>query len=496
MSQYVLAMDQGTTSSRSVLFAHDGTIVAVAQQEFPQILPHPGHVEHDPEAIWDSQLATARAVLQQAGIGPQDVVAIGITNQRETTILWDAQTGKPVGPAIVWQSRVTADLCTQLKADGVEPVFREKTGLVVDAYFSGTKIKHLLDSQEGLRDRAQRGEILFGTVDTFLIWRLTGGAVHVTDYSNASRTLIFNIHSLDWDDELLKILDIPRAMLPEVKPSSCIFGETTADMFGQPIPIAGVAGDQQAATFGQACFTPGMAKNTYGTGCFMLMNTGTTPVASKNQLLTTIGWGLDDEVIYCLEGSIFIAGAVVQWLRDGLGLISTSSEVEALAATVDDTEGVIVVPAFVGLGAPYWDSSARGAILGLTRGTEAGHLARAAIESMAFQSRDVLDAMTLDAQLELAALRVDGGASVNDSLMQFQADLLDVVVRRPVVSETTALGVAYLAGLAVDFWHDTNDVTNNWALDREFVPQMQASESDQRYAVWKQAVERVCNWQA
>jgi glycerol kinase len=493
MSQYVLAMDQGTTSSRSVLFGHDGTIVAVAQQEFPQILPHPGHVEHDPEAIWDSQLATARAVLQQAGIGPQDVAAIGVTNQRETTILWDAQTGKPVGPAIVWQSRVTADLCTQLKADGVEPVFREKTGLVVDAYFSGTKIKHLLDSQQGLRERAQRGEILFGTVDTFLIWRLTGGAVHATDYSNASRTLIFNIHSLEWDDELLKILDIPRAMLPEVKPSSCIYGETTADMFGQPIPIAGVAGDQQAATFGQACFTPGMAKNTYGTGCFMLMNTGTTPVASKNQLLTTIGWGLDDEVVYCLEGSIFIAGAVVQWLRDGLGLISTSSEVEALAATVDDSEGVIVVPAFVGLGAPYWDPSARGAILGLTRGTKAGHLARAAIESMAFQSRDVLDAMTLDAELELAALRVDGGASVNDSLMQFQADLLDVVVRRPVVSETTALGVAYLAGLAVGFWHDANDVTNNWALDREFVPQMQASESDQRYAVWKQAVERVCN---
>jgi glycerol kinase len=375
----------------------------------------------------------------------------------------------------------------------VEPLFREKTGLVVDAYFSGTKIKHLLDSQQGLRERAQRGEILFGTVDTFLIWRLTGGAVHATDYSNASRTLIFNIHSLDWDDELLKILDIPRAMLPEVKPSSCIYGETTADMFGQSIPIAGVAGDQQAATFGQACFTPGMAKNTYGTGCFMLMNTGTTPVVSKNQLLTTIGWGLDDEVVYCLEGSIFIAGAVVQWLRDGLGLISTSSEVEALAATVDDSEGVIVVPAFVGLGAPYWDPAARGAILGLTRGTQAGHLARAAIESMAFQSRDVLDAMTLDAELELAALRVDGGASVNDSLMQFQADLLDVVVRRPVVSETTALGVAYLAGLAVGFWHDANDVTNNWALDREFVPQMQASERDQRYAVWKQAVERVCN---
>ena len=495
MGQYVLAMDQGTTSSRAVLFGHAGNIVAVAQQEFPQILPQPGHVEHDPEAIWDSQLATARNVLKQAEIGPQDVAAIGITNQRETTILWDAQTGKPVGPAIVWQSRVTADLCAQLKADGVEPVFREKTGLVMDAYFSGTKIKHLLDNQEGLRARAERGEILFGTVDTFLMWRLTGGAVHVTDYSNASRTLIFNIHTLDWDDELLKILDVPRAMLPEVKASSCVYGETTPEMFGQPIPIAGVAGDQQAATFGQACFTPGMAKNTYGTGCFMLMNTGTTPVASQNQLLTTIGWGLNDEVVYCLEGSIFIAGAVVQWLRDGLGLIANSSEVEALAASVDDSDGVIVVPAFVGLGAPYWDASARGAILGLTRGTQAGHLARAAVESMAFQTRDVLDAMMLDADIELAALRVDGGASVNDSLMQFQADLLDVVVRRPVVSETTALGVAYLAGLAVDYWHDTNDVTSNWALDREFAPQMEASEADQRYAIWKQAVERIGNWQ-
>ena len=493
MTQYVLAMDQGTTSSRAVLFGHDGRIVAVAQQEFPQILPQPGHVEHDPEAIWNSQLATAQEVLQQAGVGPQDVAAIGITNQRETTILWDAQTGEPVGPAIVWQSRVTADLCTQLKADGVEPLFREKTGLVMDAYFSGTKIRHLLDSQEGLRSRAERGEILFGTVDSFLIWRLTGGAVHVTDYSNASRTLIFNIHTLDWDDELLKILDIPRAMLPEVKASSCVYGETVPDLFGQSIPIAGVAGDQQAATFGQACFSPGMAKNTYGTGCFMLMNTGNTPVMSQNQLLTTIGWGLDGEVVYCLEGSIFIAGAVVQWLRDGLGLIASSSEVEELAASVDDSEGVIVVPAFVGLGAPYWEASARGAILGLTRGTTAGHLARAAVESMAFQTRDVLDAMTIDAGLELSALRVDGGASINDSLMQFQADLLNVAVRRPVVSETTALGVAYLAGLAVDYWNDVNDVASNWALDCEFVPQMQSSEADQRYAAWKEAVGRVCN---
>ncbi|MDE0737007.1 MAG: glycerol kinase GlpK, partial [Pirellulaceae bacterium] len=418
MSQYVLALDQGTTSSRAVLFGHDGRIVAVAQQEFPQILPHPGHVEHDPEAIWESQVATARAVLKKAAIGPENVAAIGITNQRETTILWDAQTGKPVGPAIVWQSRVTVDICNQLKADGTEDTFRQKTGLVVDAYFSGTKIKYLLDQEEGLRSRAERGEILFGTVDTFLIWRLTGGAVHATDYSNASRTLVFNIHTLDWDDELLNLLDIPRAMLPEVKPSSGVYGQTTADLFGEPITIAGVAGDQQAATFGQACFSSGMAKNTYGTGCFMLMNTGTSPIVSQNQLLTTIGWGIDGEITYCLEGSVFIAGAVVQWLRDGLGLITNSSDVETLAATVDDTEGVVVVPAFVGLGAPHWDPYARGAILGLTRGTQAGHLARAAVESMAFQTRDVLDAMAADAGMKLSALRVDGGASVNDTLMQ------------------------------------------------------------------------------
>lgn len=495
MSQYVLAMDQGTTSSRSVLFGRDGQIVAVAQEEFPQLLPQPGHVEHDPEAIWTSQLSTAQAVLRQAGVAPEQLAAIGITNQRETTILWDAQTGKPVAPAIVWQSRVTADLCTQLKADGLEQTFRDKTGLVVDAYFSGTKIKYLLDRHEGLRARAERGEILFGTVDTFLIWRLTAGAVHATDYSNASRTLIFNIHSLDWDDELLQLLDIPRAMLPEVRPSSGLFGETAPELFGEAIPITGVAGDQQAATFGQACFSQGMAKNTYGTGCFMLMNTGTRPVASRNQLLTTIGWGLNDEVIYCLEGSVFIAGAVVQWLRDGLGLIAHSSDVEALAATVDDTEGVVVVPAFVGLGAPHWDPYARGAILGITRGTQAGHLARAAVESMAFQTRDVLDAMTDDAELDLAALRVDGGASVNDDLMQFQADLLATVVRRPVVSETTALGVAYLAGLAVGYWQDVNDISSNWVLDREFVPEMDAAERDRRYAIWQEAVKRASHWE-
>ncbi len=495
MSQYMLALDQGTTSSRAVLFGYDGRVVAVAQQEFPQVLPHPGHVEHDPEAIWESQVATARDVLKKAAIGPADVAAIGITNQRETTILWDAQTGKPVGPAIVWQSRVTVDICNQLKADGTEETFRQKTGLVLDAYFSGTKIKYLLDQEEGLRARAERGEVLFGTVDTFLIWRLTGGAVHATDYSNASRTLVFNIHTLDWDDELLNLLDIPRAMLPEVKPSSGVYGQTTADLFGEPIVIAGVAGDQQAATFGQACFSPGMAKNTYGTGCFMLMNTGTSPIVSKNQLLTTIGWAINGEVTYCLEGSVFIAGAVVQWLRDGLGLIANSSDVEALAATVDDTEGVVVVPAFVGLGAPHWDPYARGAILGLTRGTQTGHLARAAVESMAFQTRDVLDAMAADAGLKLSALRVDGGASVNDTLMQFQADLLDTAVRRPVVSETTALGVAYLAGLAVDYWDDMQDIASNWALDREFVPQMESEDRDRRYAIWQQAVQRACQWE-
>ena len=495
MSQYMLALDQGTTSSRAVLFGHDGRVVAVAQQEYPQILPHPGHVEHDPEAIWESQIATARDVLKKAAIGPADVAAIGITNQRETTILWDAQTGKPVGPAIVWQSRVTVDICNQLKADGTEETFRQKTGLVLDAYFSGTKIKYLLDQEEGLRARAERGEVLFGTVDTFLIWRLTGGAVHATDYSNASRTLVFNIHTLDWDDELLNLLDIPRAMLPEVKPSSGVYGQTTADLFGEPIVIAGVAGDQQAATFGQACFSPGMAKNTYGTGCFMLMNTGTSPIVSKNQLLTTIGWAINGEVTYCLEGSVFIAGAVVQWLRDGLGLIANSSDVETLAATVDDTEGVVVVPAFVGLGAPHWDPYARGAILGLTRGTQAGHLARAAVESMAFQTRDVLDAMAADAGLKLSALRVDGGASVNDTLMQFQADLLDTAVRRPVVSETTALGVAYLAGLAVDYWDDMQDIASNWALDQEFVPQMESEDRDRRYTIWQQAVQRACQWE-
>ncbi|MBI2824683.1 MAG: glycerol kinase GlpK [Planctomycetia bacterium] len=495
MTKYILALDQGTTSSRAIVFGHEGQVVASAQQEFEQILPFPGHVEHDPQAIWTSQLAVARDALAAARLAAADIAAVGITNQRETTILWERDSGRPVANAIVWQSRISADICDRLKAQGLEEVFRRKTGLVVDAYFSGTKIKHLLDTIDGLRARAAAGEILFGTVDSFLIWRLTGGRVHVTDYSNASRTLLFNIHTREWDDELLRILEVPRAMLPEVLPSSHYYGETSAEFFGAPIAIAGDAGDQQAATFGQACFQPGAAKNTYGTGCFMLLNTGEKAVASRHNLLTTIGWGLEGKVTYCLEGSVFIAGAVVQWLRDGLGIIRASADVEALAASVPDSGGVYVVPAFVGLGAPYWDQYARGAILGLTRGTKAAHIARAAVESMAFQTRDVLEAMESDAGIKLAELKVDGGASVNDALMQFQADTLGVKVRRPVVPETTALGAAYLAGLAVGYWQDTADVARNWALAREFVPQSTAADRDRHYAGWKKAVERARDWE-
>jgi len=495
VSKYVLALDQGTTSSRAILFDHHGQVVSVAQQEFPQILPRPGHVEHDPEAIWSSQIDVARQAIGRAKASADDLVALGITNQRETTVLWDRETGKPVANAIVWQSRVSAPICERLKADGHEALLEQKTGLVVDAYFSATKIKHLLDTVDGLRARAEAGQILFGTVDTFLIWRLTGGRCHVTDYSNASRTMIFNIHTLEWDDELLGLLDIPRAMLPEVRPSSEVYGETSPEWFGRPIPIAGDAGDQQAATFGQGCFAPGMAKNTYGTGCFMLLNTGERPVASKNRLLTTIGWGIGGKVTYCLEGSVFIAGAVVQWLRDGLGLIQSSEEVEALAAQVPDSDGVYLVPAFVGMGAPYWDPYARGTILGITRGTTAAHLARAALDSMAYQTRDLLEAMHKDAGVELDRLRVDGGASVNDGLMQFQADVLGVSVERPVVAETTALGAAYLAGLAVGFWKDTDDVARHWVLDREFTPQLATGERQQRYGGWCKAVARALDWE-
>lgn len=495
MEKYILALDQGTTSSRAIVFDHGGRVVASSQQEFPQILPSPGVVEHDPEAIWSSQLAVACDVLKQASLEPGQIAAIGVTNQRETTILWDRFTGQPVANAMVWQSRASTGICERLKADGLQEAFRAKTGLVIDAYFSGTKIKYLLDNHSGLRSRAEKGEVLFGTVDSWLLWRLTGGRRHVTDLSNASRTLVFNIHTLDWDDELLKILDIPRAMLPQVRPSSEVYGETDAEWFGAPIPLAGNAGDQQAATFGQACFEPGSAKNTYGTGCFMLLNTGGQPKQSANNLLTTIGWGLGGRVTYCLEGSVFVAGAVVQWLRDGLGIIKSSADVEALASSVPDSGGVYFVPALVGLGAPHWDSFARGTILGITRGTTAAHIARAAVEAIAYQTRDLAEAMQKDAGVPVADLKVDGGASVNNRLMQFQADVLGVSVRRPVVAETTALGAAYLAGLAVGYWADTADVARNWALDRQFQPSMEPGRRESSYRRWQEAVRRSQNWE-
>ncbi len=472
------------------MFDRSGRAVGSAQREFPQLFPSPGHVEHDPEAIWDSQLATAKLALTNAKLSASDIAAIGVTNQRETTILWERDSGKPVANAIVWQSRITVPICERLKADGVESLFRQKTGLVIDAYFSGTKIRHLLDTIPGLRARAERGEILFGTVDSFLIWRLTGGKQHVSDVSNASRTLLFNLHTLDWDDELLKLMDVPRAMLPQVVSSSEIVGESNAKWLGGAIPIAGDAGDQQAATFGQACFDPGSAKNTYGTGCFLLMNTGEKPAESKHGLLTTVGWRINGRTTYCLEGSVFVAGAAVQWLRDGLGLIRHASETAELATSVADNGGVYFVPAFVGLGAPYWDANARGVITGLTRGTTKAHLARAALEAMAYQTSDVLDAMRQDSGVALQSLRVDGGATANDWLMQFQADVLGVAVRRPAVQETTALGAAYLAGLATGVWSDLSDVSKNWQLQREFAPVMSGSERERLLQQWHRTVAR------
>jgi glycerol kinase len=494
MKQFVLALDQGTTSSRAILFDAQGSPVATAQQEFRQILPAPGIVEHDPEEIWSSQLAVARQAVAQAGVRAEQIAALGIANQRETTIVWDRDTGRPVANAIVWQSRVSAPLCERLKREGLAETFRRKTGLVIDAYFSATKIAHLLDTVDGLRARAEAGKVLFGTVDSWLIWRLTGGKLHVTDASNASRTLLYNIHALDWDDELLSLLSIPRAILPEVRETSEVYGRTQPDLFGGEIAIAAAAGDQQAATFGQACLRPGEAKNTYGTGCFLLLNTGSRPVESQHHLLSTIGWRIGGKTTYCLEGSVFIAGAAVQWLRDGLGLIKSSSEVEQLAATVPDSGGVYFVPAFVGLGAPHWDSDARGAILGITRGTAAGHLARAALDSMAYQSRDLLETMELDMGSRLSELKVDGGASINDALMQFQADQLGVTVKRPAVSETTALGAAYLAGLATGYWTDLAEIERNWALEREFVPSMAVDERERLYRGWKKAVSRAQHW--
>jgi glycerol kinase len=496
MSRYVLALDQGTTSSRAMLFDRGGRVVSQAQQEYRQIFPQPGHVEHDPEDIWQSQLSTAREALARVDATAADVAALGVTNQRETTVLWERASGRPVANAIVWQSRITAPLCDRLKAAGHEPAVRARTGLVIDAYFSASKIKHLLDTTDGLRARAARGEVLFGTVDSFLIWRLTGGRVHVTDESNASRTLLYDIHRRAWDDELLALFDVPHAMLPEVRSSSEVYGETVADLFGGPIRIAGAAGDQQAALFGQACFEPGTAKNTYGTGCFMLLNTGGRPVASTKGLLTTVAWRLGAHTTYALEGSVFIAGAAVQWLRDGLRAISTSADVERLMQAVPDAGGVYLVPAFVGLGAPYWDPHARGAILGLTRDTRVEHIARAAVDAMAYQTRDVLEVMQAEAGLTLPHLKVDGGAAANAMLLQFQADQLGVPVRRPVVAETTALGAAYLAGLAVGYWDSLDDVRRNWALDREFSPAMAADVRERGYRGWKKAVTRSLAWSA
>jgi glycerol kinase len=494
-NKYILALDQGTTSSRAIIFDHSGTIVAQSNQEFEQIYPRPGWVEHNPEDIWSSQINVAKKVMQTTGMDASAFAAIGITNQRETTVVWDRNTGRPIHNAIVWQDRRTAGYCDELKNKGWSDKIRSKTGLVIDAYFSGTKVKWLLDNVEGARDKAARGELLFGNIDTFLIWRLTGGKVHATDYSNASRTLLFNIHDLTWDQEILTEFNIPASMLPKAMPSSGVFGNATADILGAEIPIAGDAGDQQAATFGQACFEPGMAKNTYGTGCFMLMNTGETPVPSKNNLLTTIGWGLNGKVIYCLEGAVFITGAAVQYLRDSLKIIDSAAETEALAMSVESSGGVYVVPAFVGLGAPYWDQYARGAILGLTRGSGRAEIVRATLESVAYQVRELLEAMVADSGVDLKELRVDGGMVANNFLMQFQADIVGVPVERPVVAETTALGAAYLAGLAVGYWKDTGEVTQNWALDRKFTPSMDEATRAKLYSGWKRAVQRALKWE-
>ena len=487
--KFIMALDQGTTSSRAILFDKKGNIFHSAQQEFPQYFPQSGWVEHNPEQIWSSVLSCIATVLSEKNLRADQIAGIGITNQRETTVVWDKHTGKPIYNAIVWQSRQTADICEELKGRGLNDTFRDKTGLLIDAYFSGTKVKWILDNVEGAREKAENGDLLFGTIDTWIIWKLTKGNVHVTDYSNASRTLMFNIYDLKWDEELLDILGVPASMLPEVRPSSEVYGVTDADQFfGQEIAIAGIAGDQQAALFGQACFEQGMVKNTYGTGCFMLMNTGETAVKSEHGLLTTIAWGLDGKVTYALEGSIFVAGSAIQWLRDGLRMFRKAEESEAYAARITSSEGVYVVPAFVGLGTPYWDSEVRGAVFGLTRGTEKEHFIRATLESLAYQTRDVLSAMEADSNIPSNTLRVDGGAVKNNFLMQFQSDLLNVPVDRPVVNETTALGAAYLAGLAVGYWESLEDISNYWNLDRKFEPVMSEQEREDLYTGWGKAV--------
>jgi len=491
--KYILSLDQGTTSSRAILFDHAGSIISVAQKEFPQIFPKPGWVEHDPRDIWSSQAGVAAEVLTKASVGAADVAAIGITNQRETTLVWDRFTGKPIHNAIVWQDRRTAGVCDRLRARKLDRVIRKKTGLVIDAYFSATKVQWILQNVRGARERAKVGDLAFGTVDTWLIWNLTGGKVHVTDASNASRTMLYDISKGDWDDELLKLFGVPRSMLPEVRSSSEVYGVT--NLLGTPIPIAGIAGDQQAALFGQACTKPGMAKNTYGTGCFMLMNTGTKRIASKNNLLTTVAWRIGDRTEYALEGSIFIAGAVVQWLRDGLQFFRSAAEIEALAAGVSDTGGVYLVPAFAGLGAPHWDQYARGTIVGLTRGSTKAHIARAALEGIVLQVMDVLKAMEADAGIKLKELRVDGGASANDLLMQLQADLLNVPVVRPKVAETTALGAAYLAGLAVGFWKNQADIARQWQVDKRFKPAMKTAARSRITKGWERALSRAKAWE-
>lgn len=493
--KYILALDQGTTSSRAILFDHNGSIAAVSQQEFDQIFPTPGWVEHNAEQIWDTQLRVAQDVLKEGSCTSADIAAIGITNQRETTVVWNRKTGKPIFNAIVWQDRRTASFCDELKERNLAGVFQKKTGLVLDAYFSGTKVRWILNNVEGARASAEAGDLAFGTIDSWLVWNLTGGKEHITDVSNASRTLLYNIHTGDWDDELLEILDVPRSMLPEVRSSSEVYGHTTDNLFDTALPVSGIAGDQQAALFGQMCTSEGMVKNTYGTGCFMLMNTGEKAVASENNLLTTVAWKIGGKTHYALEGSIFIAGAVVQWLRDGLGIIKSAPEVEALAESVPDNGGVYIVPAFAGLGAPHWDQYARGIVAGITRGATRAHFARAALEGIAYQVADVLDAMEADSGLKLAQMRVDGGAAANNLLMQFQADVLGVPVLRPKVLETTALGAAYLAGLAVGFWESQEEISSQWQIDRTYEAAMDASEVNKLKAGWRKALERSKDWE-
>jgi glycerol kinase len=493
MKKFILALDQGTTSSRAIVFDHDGLPVASAQKEFKQYFPKPGWVEHGPDEIWSSQAEVAKKAIASAGLKSSDIASVGITNQRETTIVWNRKTGKPVYKAIVWQDRRTADFCDKLKKEGFALKIQKKTGLIIDAYFSATKVKWILDNVRGARELAKNGQLAFGTVDSWLIWNLTGGKLHVTDVSNASRTMLFNIHTLKWDSELLKIFDIPSSVLPEVRSSSEVYGKTSG-VFPTPVPVAGIAGDQQAALFGQMCIDPGMVKNTYGTGCFMMMNIGTKPIESKSKLLTTVGWKIGNKTTYALEGSIFIAGAVVQWLRDSLGIIKKSSDVEKLAASVKDSEGVYFVPAFAGLGAPYWNQHARGTITGITRGSSSAHIARAALDSICYQTLEVLLAMKKDSRIDIKELRVDGGATVNNSLMQFQADLLQAKVVRPKITETTALGAAYLAGLAVSYWSDLKEIRKQWQVDRAFTPELKGNETKSLIKGWHRAVRAAEAW--